>query len=97
MSSTDASKSKSTPPKTGSDASRQRVVNSLARLIGSDGLKGLSAVTKEAKERAKKLKGPPIDPSVIKPAPKEYKRPPQKKAMGGKTKKMYGGMSKKTK
>lgn len=89
VSSTDASTAKSTPPKTGKDASRQRIVNSIVRLIGKDGLKGLSEVTKEAKERAKTLKGPKL--KEYKPMPKDY----DGKAYGGRTKKMYGGKTKK--
>lgn len=87
VSRTDASTAKSTPPNTGKDASRQRIVNSMVRLIGKDGLKGLSEVTKEAKERAKTLKGPKISPSMLKGPIKEYKKPERKKAYGGKTKK----------
>jgi hypothetical protein len=88
VSRTDASTAKSTPPNTGENARRQRIVNSLVKLIGGDGLKALSEVTREAKERAKTLKGPKL--KEYKPMPKEYG-----KAYGGRAKKMYGGKTKK--
>ena len=90
MSTTDASTAKSTPPKTGKGAQLQRLVNNMASFLKNNDPASLTSAIKQAKEKAKGLKGPKV-------APKEYQRPPQKKAMGGKTKKMYGGMSKKTK
>lgn len=88
VSRTDASTAKSTPPKTGKDASFQRMVNSVSSFIKNNDLTTLTGVIKEAKEKAKGLKGPKV-------APKEYQRPPSKKAYGGKTKMMAGGRAKK--
>lgn len=83
LSSTDASTAKSTPPKTGKDASFQRIVNSMTSFIKNNDLTTLTGAIKEAKEKAKGEM-------------KEYRRPPRKKAMGGKTTKgrskmMMGG------
>ena len=97
VSRTDASTAKSTPPKTGKDASFQRIVNSMTSFIKNNDLTTLTGAIKEAKEKAKGLKGPKISEGAMKAlkkkgekvmqAPKEYKRPSSGKAYGGKTKK----------
>lgn len=80
LSSTDASTARSTPPKTGKDASFQRMVNSVTSFLKNNDAKTLSSAISEAKKNAKELMGP-------KASPKEYRRPMQKKAYGGKIKK----------
>ena len=97
LSKTDASTAKSTTPKTGTDAQMQRMRNTVTSLM-KDGL--TRGVIGDMYRNAMKMQGSGSSGRVsdkdIKQAPKAYKRPPQKKAMGGAAKKkMYGGTAKK--
>jgi|DEB0MinimDraft_6_1074348.scaffolds.fasta_scaffold06053_3 hypothetical protein len=95
MSATDASKSKSTPPKTGTDAQIQRMNNTIKSLIGSGLSKGvIGSMYRNALEGAKGNNVSNADKQAMKNAkkdPKSYKG----KAYGGKTKMMAGGKARK--
>ena len=87
MSATDASKAKSTPPKTGTDAQIQRMNNAIKSLAKDLNTAGIRSIFNKA------LKMQDDTPSR-QPKQKAMGGKTQKMAMGGKTsrsKKMYGG------
>jgi len=97
VSKTDASTAKSTPPKTGTDAQMQRMNNTIKSFVKSGLTTGvIGKMYRNALEGAKGDRVSNADKQAMKNAKKD---PPnyQGKAYGGTTKKMYGGMSKKTK
>ena len=99
MSATDASTSKSTPPKTGTDAQVQRMNNTIKSLIGSGLSKGvIGSMYRDAmKMQGGKPKGNSVSNADVAAMKSAKKDPPnyKGKAYGGKTKMMAGGKARK--